>query len=222
MSAAEVGRIYGLPPERIRVVPNGVADEFLTVERRADAAQGPAVFFGRLSREKGVGTLVDALALLGDEAPRMVLVGRGDQSEVVRQRLRALGLAQRVELRDWADQGELARLLAGASLAILPSWEESFGNAIAEAMAAGVPVVSTNVGAIPEFVQTERTGVLVAPDDAHALADAIRRVGRDRARAEELGAAGRAFVRERYSWTATARTFVALYEDLSRGRKSVV
>ena len=212
-SAAEVREAYGLGDERCTIVPNGVAQAFLDVERdRASALAGPIVFFGRLAKEKGADTLLDALATLGDRAPRVVIVGRGPDEAKLRDLARAHRLD--VELAGWRSPPELARLLASARMAVLPSREESFGNAMAEAMAAGAPLISTRVGSVPEVVLADRTGILVEPGDSAALADAIRSLLDDPAHAESLGRAARAHVRERYSWDATARAYETVYREV--------
>src|SRR5690606_25065013 len=153
------------------VVPNGISPAFFEVDRTADASDGPLLFFGRMAKEKGVGTLVEALGRLGDLAPPTVMIGRGPMIDPVRRRLAELGLSQRVQLVPWLDASDLAQRVAGASLVVLPSLEESFGNAMAEAMACGAPLVSTRAGSIPEVVG--EAGALVPPEDPAALADAI-------------------------------------------------
>lgn len=212
-SAADmVQRAYGLDPARIVLVPNGIDARFLAVPRRDDAAAGPAVFFGRLSRTKGVDTLLEALARLGDAAPRCRIIGRGPDEAAFRRQAAELGLGGRVELVAWLPPDDLARELAAASMVVLPSREESFGNAMAEAMAAAAPLVTTTVGSVPEVVTHQRTGLLVPPDDPDALAAAMRSLRADPAAATAMGLCARADVRARFSWEATARAFVALYE----------
>jgi len=216
-AAAEVRATYPVSADRCRIVPNGLAGAFLNVERRAEATQGPIVFHGRLSPAKGAQVLIQALAKLGPDAPDCVICGRGPEEA----RLRALGkqLGVRVELAGWQTPEQMAERLAGARLAVLPSREESFGNAMAEAMAAGAPLISTRSGSIPEVVP-EGTGVLVPPDDPDALAEAMRGLLADDARREALGRAGCAHARGRYSWDATAAAFEQIYADVLDGLKA--
>lgn len=214
-SADEVARVYGLDPSRGRVVPNGISPAFFEVDRTADASDGPLLFFGRMAKEKGVGTLVEALGRLGELAPPTVMIGRGPMIDPVRRRLAELGLSQRVQLVPWLDASDLAQRVAGASLVVLPSLEESFGNAMAEAMACGAPLVSTRAGSIPEVVGD--AGVLVPPEDPAALADAIARLRADTKLRARLGEAGRARAAERYSWPAVADRFVAIYQEVLGG-----
>lgn len=213
-SAEEVQRVYELDPKRRRVVPNGVSASFLDVRRPADTDAGPLVFFGRMAEEKGVIVLVEALGRLGDAAPPSVFIGRGPMVEPVRRRLTALGLGARVQLVPWLDAPALAERVASASMVVLPSFEESFGNAMAEAMATGTPLLSTRAGSIPEVVEDGVSGLLVAPGDPVALAAAIERLQAEPDLRARLGEAGRKRVRERFTWAAVARTFAAIYQEV--------
>jgi glycosyltransferase involved in cell wall biosynthesis len=190
-----------------------VSEEFLKASPAHDSpAQVPfAIYFGRLAREKGVHTLLDALADAGPEPETFVFAGRGPELERLRQRARTLGLAHRVRFMTWLDAKALADLVRKASFAVLPSLEESFGNTMAEAMALAVPVISTTAGSIPELIENNRTGVLVQPGSAHALSIAIRRLANDPVRRKQLATAAQATVRAEYSWDAVAARFESVY-----------
>jgi len=212
---AMVERAFDLDPTRLRVIPNGITPAFFDGDwDGGTAGDAPLVFFGRLSLGKGVDTLVEALARLEQPLPPTLIVGRGDLAPELRARIAALGLGDRVELVEWMSPTELTALLSRARLAVLPSREESFGNAIAEAMAVGCPVVSTRVGSVPEIVDDGRTGLLVAPGDPVALAQAVDRMLGDPASSRAMASAGRADVRARFTWDAVAEQFEACY----RGR----
>jgi glycosyltransferase involved in cell wall biosynthesis len=213
-SAESLQRVYGLEPEHCHVIPNGVAGEFLSVRRDSRAVAGPLVFFGRMVREKGLHTLVEALGLLGASAPECCFVGSGPLKDIVGNRLRQLGLVERVRFEPWLDPSSLAALLSRAALAVLPSTEESFGNAVAEAMAAGVPLVTTRVGSIPELVGDGRNALLVPPEDPPALADAITALIRAPETAERMAVEGRKRVREEFTWDRVASRYEQLYADL--------
>lgn len=216
-SADSVVKAFGQPAANCTVVPNGVAHAFFAVERRHDATSGPIVFHGRLARSKGADTLLDALAIAGILTP-VVFVGRGPAEKRLRRRARRLGL-NHVEFSGWQSQAWIAELLSRASLSVLPSREESFGNAMVEAMAAGVPLVSTRVGAVPEVAVAD-TSALVAPNDPGALAEAIVALRADHARAERLGQAGRLHARAHYSWDKSAEQFETVYRQVLAGRLS--
>ena len=214
-AAGLVERAYGLTASKLRVIPNGVSDEFLKpAPERESPPQVPfAIYFGRLAREKGVHTLLDALAHAGPEPEMFVFAGRGPELEGLRDRARALGLAHRVRFMTWLDAKALSDLVRKASFAVLPSLEESFGNTMAEAMALAVPVISTTAGSIPELIENHRTGMLVEPDSVSELAEAIRTLANDARRRKDLGHAGQVRVRAEFSWDAVAARFEAVYGE---------
>jgi glycosyltransferase involved in cell wall biosynthesis len=114
----------------------------------------------------------------------------------------------------WQDPSSLAELLKTAAVAVLPSREESFGNTMAESMAACVPVVSTRVGSIPEVVVHEETGLLVPPDDADALVHAILRCLQNPEEARAFAVEGHERARMRFTWDSSTRRFEELFRDL--------
>lgn len=194
----------------IEVVPNGIADAFLTASRSAGALSGPLLFFGRLEATKGLDVLLTALAQL-DDPPPLVVIGRGERVQFEQMADR---LSVQVSFEPWTTQQELAKQLAGARLAVLPSREESFGNSVAEAMAVGCPVVTTTAGSLPELVEDGRTGTLVSPGDSQALGDAIRDALAHPQHATEMAQVARLEAHSRFTWPAVARTFADHYTRL--------
>lgn len=209
-AADNVQRAFDVAPERITIVPNGVAPAFLEQAWAPPAGDAPLLFFGRLAEDKGAGRLIDAVAAL-ENPPPVLVIGRGEQEAELRELAGARGLAGRVRFEPWVSPPELARHIAGARLVVLPSRFESFGNVMVETMAVGAPLISTRAGSIPEVVEDGRTGLLVPPDDTAALRDAIAELLADPERAARLGSAGRERVRALYSWDATARRYLDIY-----------
>ncbi len=201
---------FSARPLPLTVVPNGIADAFLTTTRASDAASGPLLFFGRLEATKGLDVLLEALARL-DDPPPLVVVGRGERAQFEHMANR---LNVRVSFEPWSTQQDLATHLSQARLAILPSREESFGNSVAEAMAAGCPVITTTAGSLPELVEDRRTGTLVSPGDSLALADAIREALAHPEHAFEIAQVARLEARDRFTWPTVARTFAEHYTRL--------
>jgi glycosyltransferase involved in cell wall biosynthesis len=162
--------------------------------RAREAGGGPCrlLFLGRVGVRKGVADLLQALAspVLAAHSWHIDLAGDGD-IEAYADRARALGLQDRVRFHGWTDP---APLLARADILVLPSRNEGLPVAIIEAMAHGLPVVATPVGAIEEAVRHEQTGLIVPPRNPGALAAALARLIADPALRHRLGAAGR----ERY------------------------
>lgn len=183
------------------------------------AAGGPVQvrYVGRLAEHKGVSVLLDALAL----GPRLhlTLVGAGPQEAELRERAaHDPALRGRVTFHGAASQAELPALLAGAHALAVPSlttagWVEQFGRVVVEAMAAGVPVVSSDSGALPDVVGD--AGLLVPEADPAALAAALVRVADDPALAARLWEAGLARAQE-CSWTQVARRYETAYRRITR------
>ena len=193
-SAAAVATAWaGISADRLTVIPNAIdpADWPASTGRPTDV-----VFLGRLDPVKAVPTLIAAVARL----PRVHLhvYGDGPYRPWIDAAIAAGRLADRVTLH-----GTIARpqqALSTAGLLVLPSRAEGFGLVLIEAMAAGVPVVATDVPGIRDVVRHDLTGLLVPPDDPAALAAAIDRAVTDDALRRQLVAAARADVRRRFTW----------------------
>ena len=205
-------RDRALPPGRVALVPNGY-DPPSSVPPDPDlvAMPGQAPLIGFLSRmtfEKNPLTLVDALARLSVPF-RAALVGDGPLAGDVAARVAALGLEDRVSVRRYPAAGGAA-VLSALDVYVLPSIHESFGIGLLEAMRAGLPVVASRAGAIPEVVAEGTTALLVPPGDAAALAGALERLLVDPALRRRLGDAGRAHA-ARFSVRALADALDAVY-----------
>jgi glycosyltransferase involved in cell wall biosynthesis len=211
-AARNVERALGVTRERIRVVPNGVEPAFTGVTREPPGQDAPLVFFGRIEATKGVDVLLDAYLAL-QAPPPLVLIGEGGYSPEVTRRVAGTHAAGLVTVRPWQEPAAIARVLAGARCAVLPSREESFGNAMVEAMAAGVPLITTHVGALPELTEHGALATLVPSGDAAALRIALEQLLADPALAEARAARAQKSVSERFTWRASARTFAQLYAE---------
>jgi glycosyltransferase involved in cell wall biosynthesis len=128
-----------------------------------------------------------------------------------------LKLGDNVEFCGVLDSMGVNDLLERSHIMVMPSLKEAFGVAALEASAGGRPVVAARVGGIPEVVHDGETGVLVPPGDARALAEAIIRLGRDRAMLYRMGEAGWRFARDNYTWKNSLDAMTALYEKLLNG-----
>jgi glycosyltransferase involved in cell wall biosynthesis len=182
---------------RVHRVYNGLN---LTEFRRADFSSRPPLIIavGRLIRKKGFGDLIRACALLTErvESFRCEIIGEGLLENELRGQIDELSLQSVVVLVGAKPQTELRRRLGAATVFVLPSvidpdgGRDNLPTVIMEAMATGLPVVSTNVGGIPEMVIENETGFLMQPGDAAAMAAAIEKVISDSSLAARLGHSG--------------------------------
>ena len=164
---------------------------------------------------KGHDVLLHALARLRRDGIAMCCLVCGDGSRRAQLESLAQGLGIADAVRFLGEQRQVADVLAALDVFVLPSRHEGLGVAILEAMAMALPVVASDVGGIPEIVDAGRTGVLVPPEDAAALASAIAALDRDRALAYQMGAAGRARVLAEFSMEVMADRYERLYEWVS-------
>lgn len=214
--AAEIVEVFAVPEERVRVVPPGIP-LLPEQDRHPDEESGPSrryvLAVGTVEPRKDYPTLLDAFDRLAGarEDLELVVVGEdGWGSEAFTASLEASPFADRVRRTGWVDDAGLARLLRSASVLAYPSLYEGFGFPPLQAMAAGVPVVATRAGAVPEVVGDG--ALVVEPGDADALAGALAQVLDDPVYARSLVLRGNARVAE-FSWAATAEGLVGLYRD---------
>ncbi len=178
----------------------------------------------RLVPKKGVDLLVSAAALLLDRHPHLKvdIVGDGPLREALLAQIERSGLSARVRLLGSVTSAEVATAMRSARAVVLPCRIDADGDrdgmptVLVEALALGVPVVSTDVVGIGELVTDGETGLLVAPEDAAALATALDRLLSDPAMAARLGANGRRLVQRRFRPEDSARTLVEVFSQARR------
>jgi len=163
---------WGLNEERIEVLSNPAPPPTEVDPAPLDGAT--FVFVGRLTEQKALPVALHALARVPEA--RLVLVGDGPERSGLERRAAELGVTDRVEFRGSLARDEALRVLAGSRAALLTSAWENLPHAAVEALSVGVPVVATAVGGVPEVVRDQENGLLVPPNDADALAAAMRRI----------------------------------------------
>jgi glycosyltransferase involved in cell wall biosynthesis len=200
------GKVF---PERLRHLPNFVA----AASTKPKASPGGGVVYaGRLSDEKGVDVLIEAVATLPDV--RLDVAGDGPARPRLEADAAALGLGERVTFHGRLDPEPLQNLLRASAVAAVPSrWYENMPLAVLEAFAVGVPVVGTALGGLPELIEPGADGDLVAPNDPAALGRSLSALVRDPARAFQMGRAARAKVERAYSPGAHIERLTALYDE---------
>jgi len=208
-------------PKKVRIVNN-----FLDVsafpppsERKARNTQRVLFICGTESLRKGLDVVLESIRYLSHDGigpSKFVFVASNEQ---IRRRVRDLQVHPYVEFRDILSKQEMIEEYREADLFVLPSFGEGFPNSMLEAMASGLPVIATRVGAVPEVIEDNVNGILIEPGDPGALTRAIKRVLNDRDFGEKLGQNNREKVLN-YSSRRGVEELDAIYRELLRGADS--
>ena len=210
----DIAREFKLPSSKFSVIPNGIdIDRFYPL---AHVERVPYRLITTTSADtplKGLRYLLRAVADLIPTWPKLhlVVVGHPKKNSPVIKLIADLGIGKAVRFTGAISHGEFVRHYARAGLAVVPSLYEGFGLPAGEAMACGVPVISTTGGALPEVVG--KAGILVPPSNHHALALAIASVFADPHLAQTLGQAGYNRVQNHFTWEAAAQKCVDVYRQ---------
>ena len=212
-SKRDIGREFRLPAERFRVVPNGInTDCFYPLSGVKRADHQILVTNSADTPLKGLRYLLEAVAEIRRErAVCVVVIGKPKENGVIERLVSELSLGDAVRFTGRIADREFARYYAEATMAVIPSLYEGFGMPAGEAMACGVPVISTTGGALPEVVGD--AGILVPPGDAAALRDAILALLNDPERRRRLGEAGLARVKNSLTWRHAAQKTAEVYRE---------
>ncbi|MBA3659531.1 MAG: glycosyltransferase [Gemmatimonadales bacterium] len=170
----------------------------------------------RLVERKGVGDLLRAFALLERGRYELEIVGSGPDQAALRSLALQLGLGREVRFLGSLDRDAVARRYRQADLFTLVSWEESFGNVFAEALASGLPIVGSRTGGIPEFVEHGRNGLLVPPRTPEAIASAIGHLADEPLLRLAIGARNRAKAESTLTWEHVASQYIEVYDRVRR------
>jgi glycosyltransferase involved in cell wall biosynthesis len=233
-----VVKTYGIPASRVLVVHNGIDPASASLFRSVPDVEKESlvVFTGRMTRQKGLLPLLESAVIVHAAVPeaRWLLVGpvadpipdpRSLALEIRAFLAARPALAARVEIAGPWSRPRIAEAYSRAAVAVVPSIYESFGYAALEAMAAGVPVVASDVGGLPEIVDDVVTGFLIPMTDGddgrrtvdvHALAERQVRLLRDPALARRMGAAGRVRAIESFPPARMVTETEAVYRDVLR------
>jgi L-malate glycosyltransferase len=201
-----------IPSQKVTVVYNGLPDSAFSefAPARIETVLPVVLCVANLRTYKGHRHLLSAMAQLQAEGSpcTLVLAGEGDQRATLEHQAARLG----IDVRLLGARVDVGQLLARADVVVLPSLQEGMSNAVMEAMAAGRPIVATDVGGIPELLLDR--GILVPPGDPAALATGIGNLLSDRARAARLGAQARRWSRDHLHVNRMVDDHVRIYSDL--------
>ena len=209
-----------IPADRVEVTYNGIDVSGYAQTRRYPGCEEPEIIIatlGNIRRVKGHDTLVRAAGIVARDFPnvRFLIAGQvleDDFADELADLANQFGITERVQfVGDVQDQ---RRFLAGVDIFVLPSRSEGFSNAIIEAMAAGLPVIATDVGGNAEAVMDQITGYIIPQGDAEALAVAMRNLLLEPQRLQSMGCMGRKRAEECFTSAAMMKTIVSYYDRL--------
>lgn len=205
VNASAVGEAHGgergLPAEKVVVVPNGIPDDPARAQPMGASDSFTVGTLGRLSRLKGVHHLIAATSRLAasDVPVRLAIAGDGSEVNALREMAASLAIASDVRFEGFVPDERVGEFLAGLDVFVLSSLSEGLPFTVIEAMRAGLPIVASRVGGVPEIIEDGVSGILYDPGDEVALAAALERLWRDPEQARRLGAAARRKYGERFT-----------------------
>lgn len=215
---SEIQRLFGLPFEKINVVPNGVnLNNFNNVYRDYDFRRRFAMdnekiilFMGRLVYEKGIQHLIAAMPKILDHYhdTKLVIAGKGGMLDELKAEAEHLGISQKVYFAGYLNSKDVQKMYRCADVSVFPSTYEPFGIVALEAMLAGVPVVVSDIGGLNEIVEHGVTGMKSYAGNPNSLADSILTLLFDHKLCDQVVKNAKAKVKAEYNWTKiTSDTF---------------
>ena len=217
----DISRDFNIAREKFSVVPNGINTELFYPITEIKREKNRIIVTNSADTPlKGLFFLFLAVAELDSIRDiQLTVVGEPKKDGDIVKLVTELGIGHRIDFTGRIDNQEFVRQYARATLAVIPSVYEGFGLPVGEAMACGVPVISTTGGALPEVVGN--AGVLVPPADSSALAAAIGELLDNPAKAEDLGRAGYRRVKEHFTWERAAQKTVDAYREVIDGYRRI-
>lgn len=223
----ELTELYGISEEKIHVIYNGVdIDKFkprtnkteLKQEFKLDEKQKTVLFVGRLYHRKGLETLLHSVPPVLQEFSdvKFAISGTGfkEKEESLRMLAKELDIEKHVSFLGYVPDEKLPHLYAASDIFVLPAIYENFPFAILEAQATGLPVISTKVGGIPEFLVDKENGFLIDPGDSTQLTQRVLTLLQNPKLAKKMGERGRELIEEKLSWRLITQQVVDLYHKL--------
>ncbi len=224
---AEIQGHFRLPPEKIEIVPNGIDTKRYNASVDQSAVKGRygvhpdeklVLCVGRLVPQKGIEYLIRAVPRIAERYPeaKFIIVGEGWLRGHLEYIARSTGHQWKITFTGWVPDQELIALLNSADALVVPSIYEPFGIVALEGMAAGVPVVASDVGGLAEIVEHEHTGILAYSRSPESIAWAVGRVLSDPDHSKEMVQNAQEMVQKTYSWEAIAMKTAKIYKEVVR------
>jgi glycosyltransferase involved in cell wall biosynthesis len=196
--------------DRVEVIPNGVDVSKFSGDTAKMEENVILITTSRLVKKNGVADIIDALKLL-PERVKLKIIGSGPLDRSLKTKTRGLGLEGRVKFLGHMEHGEMVGHLRASHIFVRPSLSEGMGNSFIEAMAAGLPVIATPVGGIPDFLvdpdkspERHPTGLFVPPRSPKDIAKAVERLMKNDRLRETLVVNGKRLAKDKYDWNLIA------------------
>lgn len=219
--AQELNEEYFLETKKICIVGNGVDEKYFCPGGKKTEERKYIIYVGKIDAEKGVYDLLECGKIVCEKKPDVsfMLAGRGRDYETLKARIKDMGLQEKFLLLGQVSKERLLSLYQNAVLCVFPSYHEGLPTVLLEAMACGLPIVSTDVRGNRDIVKHGENGVLVPPRDPRALATAILSLIDDETLAKSYGENARKFIENNYTGDQFYLKVLRCYElALDKGR----
>ncbi len=218
---ADVVRDYGYTG-RVEIIPNSV--DIKNFQNKKNVADPTVVTTSRLVHKNGIDILIRAIAEIKKDIPkiRCVLVGDGPERRRLEALTRELSLDENIKFVGDVSNEKIPAYLAAAHIFARPSRFEGMGISFVEALAAGVPVIATSVGGIPDIIRDGETGLFSNVDDPHDLAKKIKMLFTETALRDQLISNGKKLVEEKFTWDRISDSYRTLFKNIRGAKKRIL
>jgi glycosyltransferase involved in cell wall biosynthesis len=199
------------PQQAISVIHNGIdISEFTPNDRKKTDGYLQLICVSRLIERKGIRYLLQAIGELKHEKIRLTIVGEGNQLLELKNLTSKLNIEDKVVFKGYLDHSKLAEAYQQSDIFVLPSLNEGMSNAVLEAMASGLPIITTDTGGTVELL--DDNGLIVGMQDSESIANAIMQLIKDPAKISEMGEKSRTMA-ETLSWRHVAQKYLNVYRE---------
>lgn len=210
--------MIAIAPCKVSIVPNGIfLDQFRSQQERDDLKERDTktiIFVGRLREVKGVRYLIDAMKIIhaADPEVKLIIIGEGEERQLIERRIIEYGLEHCITLTGAIPNEEVSTFLATSDIFLLPSLSEGFGIVIIEAMAAGLPIIASRVGGIPDLITDGKEGFLVEPKNPQQIAERVLYLINEEFLRKEISLKNRS-IAEKYDWSLITQQLEEIYKN---------
>ncbi|MFC1754978.1 glycosyltransferase [Thermoproteota archaeon] len=208
----------GVNSKKIIVIPTGIDTSKFSNAKASDRkkiglkkSDFVLIYAGLIVPRKGIDTMLESLSKLPDKKVELLLVGEGPSKQEYQKMAKKLGVAERVKFLGW--RHDIPELMKTSDALFLPSRGEGLPGIVMEAMAAGLPVVASDIPCIPDLVENDKTGFLCEENDVRAFSTAIRKICANPKLADKMGKGGK-FKIKQFEWANIIKKYKKVYETI--------